>query len=79
MIVAIVLVLLVALVMVTGLGGEHGPGRHLPASGGSEDVGGVGGPAAADEAARTAAVTTLGNVTFESSRGRYEDGMAATS
>lgn len=25
-----VLVLLIAVVLVTGLGGEHGPGRHIP-------------------------------------------------
>jgi hypothetical protein len=29
-IIALVLVLLVAVVLVTGIGGEHGPGRHQP-------------------------------------------------
>jgi hypothetical protein len=29
-IVALVLVMLIAVVLITGLGGEHGPGRHTP-------------------------------------------------
>jgi hypothetical protein len=29
-IIALVLVLLVGIIMVTGIGGEHGPGRHIP-------------------------------------------------
>ncbi|MBI4496381.1 MAG: hypothetical protein HY689_00555 [Chloroflexi bacterium] len=29
-IIAIVLVLLVVVILFTGLGGQHGPGRHLP-------------------------------------------------
>ena len=29
-IVALVLLLLMAIAFITGLGGEHGPGRHLP-------------------------------------------------
>jgi hypothetical protein len=29
-IIVLVLVLLVAIIIATGLGGEHGPGRHLP-------------------------------------------------
>ena len=33
-IVVIVLVLLVIIILATGLGGGHGPGRHLPSSGG---------------------------------------------
>jgi hypothetical protein len=33
-VVVIVLVLLVIISMATGLGGGHGPGRHLPSSGG---------------------------------------------
>jgi hypothetical protein len=32
-IVALVLVLLVGIVIVTGVGGDHGPSRHLPAGG----------------------------------------------
>jgi hypothetical protein len=37
-----VLLLLVAVMLFTGLGGEHGPGRHLPAgSGVSEQRGGA--------------------------------------
>jgi hypothetical protein len=31
-IIVIVLVLLFVVVLVTGLGGEHGPGRHMPSS-----------------------------------------------
>ena len=40
-IIAIVLVLLVAAMMFTGVGGQHGPGRHLP-SGGAPPAGVVG-------------------------------------
>jgi hypothetical protein len=29
-IIALVLVLLIGVIMVTGIGGEHGPGRHIP-------------------------------------------------
>ena len=32
-IVALVLVLLVAVIMATGAGGGHGPGRHMPSGG----------------------------------------------
>jgi hypothetical protein len=32
-IVALVLVLLVVIIMFTGVGGEHGPGRHIPSGG----------------------------------------------
>jgi hypothetical protein len=30
-IIGLVVLLLIAVVLATGLGGEHGPGRHLPA------------------------------------------------
>jgi hypothetical protein len=42
-IIVLVLVLLVGVVLLTGIGGEHGPGRHLPsgAAGGSLAVRGV--------------------------------------
>jgi hypothetical protein len=33
-IIAIVLVLLVVIIMFTGVGGKHGPGRHIPSGGG---------------------------------------------
>jgi uncharacterized cupredoxin-like copper-binding protein len=74
-IIALVLVVLVGIVLATGLGGQHGPGRHLPSGGatdtpatsGGENPGGVGGPAEADEAARTVEVTTLDTMTFEPS------------
>ena len=36
-IVALVLVLLVGIVFITGMGGNHGPGRHMP-SGGTGDT-----------------------------------------
>lgn len=44
-IVALVLVVLVAILIVTGIGGEHGPGRHLSAgnSGGNTPTGSRGG------------------------------------
>jgi hypothetical protein len=29
-IIALILVLLVAIMMFTGIGGDHGPGRHIP-------------------------------------------------
>jgi hypothetical protein len=32
-IVALVLILLVVIILVTGVGGEHSPGRHIPSSG----------------------------------------------
>lgn len=32
-IIVIVLVLLVGIILVTGVGGEHGPGRHIPSGG----------------------------------------------
>lgn len=32
-IIALVLVLLVVIIMFTGVGGEHGPGRHIPSGG----------------------------------------------
>lgn len=74
-IIAIVLVLLVVIMLLFGGGGQHGPGRHTggaggptPPSGGQQNPGGVGGPADADEAARTVEVTTLDAMTFEPSR-----------
>ena len=33
-VIALVLILLVAVVLVSGLGGEHSPGRHLPSADG---------------------------------------------
>jgi hypothetical protein len=44
-IIVIVLALLVVVVLVTGIGGEHGPGRHLP----SGDAGGDTPPASVTE------------------------------
>jgi hypothetical protein len=35
-IIAIILVLLVIAALFTGVGGPHGPGRHLPSSGDTE-------------------------------------------
>jgi uncharacterized cupredoxin-like copper-binding protein len=75
-IIALVLVLLVGIVLLTGIGGEHGPGRHRPSGGatdtppvsGAENTGGVGGPADADKAARTVEVTALDTMLFEPSR-----------
>ena len=32
-IIALVLVLLVVVIMATGVGGDHGPGRHMPSGG----------------------------------------------
>lgn len=37
-IVAIVLILLVVVVFVTGIGGEHGPGRHIPSGDATGDT-----------------------------------------
>jgi len=69
-IIVIVLVLLVGIIMVTGLGGKHGPGRHIPGghtrpSSGQQNTGGVGGPAAASASARTVEATALDTMTFE--------------
>jgi hypothetical protein len=33
-IIALVLVLVIAIIIITGIGGPHGPSRHLPSSGG---------------------------------------------
>jgi len=35
-IIALVLVLLAVVVLVTGVGGDHGPGRHMPSGGPSD-------------------------------------------
>jgi uncharacterized cupredoxin-like copper-binding protein len=76
-IIVIVLVLLGGIIVLTGVGGEHGPSRHTPSgdaggqtrpSNGYENTGGVGRPADADQAARTVAVSTLDTMTFEPSR-----------
>jgi hypothetical protein len=32
-IIALVLVLLVGIMLLTGIGGDHGPGRHMPSGG----------------------------------------------
>ncbi len=37
-IIALVLVLLVAVVLITGIGSEHGPGRHMPSSAADSDT-----------------------------------------
>jgi len=37
-IVALVLVLLVVFVLVSGIGGDHGPGRHIPFGGAGDTV-----------------------------------------
>jgi uncharacterized cupredoxin-like copper-binding protein len=70
------LVLLLATLSLTGVlpggPGGHGPGRHLGGnettpSSGQQNAGGIGGPADAEEAARTVEVTTLDTMTFEPS------------
>jgi hypothetical protein len=69
-IIALVLVLLVVVKLLIG-GGRHGPRRHLGARGdtapssGQQNPGGVGGPADAEEAARSVEVTSLDTMTFE--------------
>jgi hypothetical protein len=37
-IIALVLTLLVVVIMVTGVGGGHGPGRHMPSGGAGGDT-----------------------------------------
>jgi uncharacterized cupredoxin-like copper-binding protein len=84
-IIAIVLVVLVIL-MLTGVFGEgHGPGRHLggapgdtPASSGRKSTGGAGGPAVANEAARTVEVTTLDTMAFKPTRINVSAGETVT-
>jgi len=76
-IIVIVLVLLVGIIMFTGLGGEHGPGRHMPGgdtrpSSGQENTGGVGGPVASSASARTVEVSALDTMAFEPSRRNLE-------
>ena len=83
-IIVIILALLVGIIIFTGIGGQHGPGRHMPSggltspSGGQENSGGVGGPAAADEAARTVEVTALDTMTFEPSKINVSTGETLT-
>lgn len=73
-IIALVLIVVVVVGLITGHlgpGGRHGPGRHLGARGhttpssGRQNLGGVGGPAGASEAARTVEVTTLDSMAFQ--------------
>jgi uncharacterized cupredoxin-like copper-binding protein len=83
-IIVIVLVLLVGIVMVTRLGGEHGPGRHIPGSdaqpsSGPESTGGVSGPAAPSASARTVEVITLDTMNFEPNRINVSAGEMVTS
>jgi uncharacterized cupredoxin-like copper-binding protein len=71
-VIALILIVVVAVQLLLGI--QHGPGIHAPsadagmptptASGGATDVD-VGGPADADEAARTVEVTTLDAMTYE--------------
>jgi uncharacterized cupredoxin-like copper-binding protein len=73
-VIAVVLIVVVAIQLLLGV--QHGPGMHAPpadagaatttASGGATDVR-VGGPADADEAARSMEVTALDTMTFEPS------------
>ena len=83
--IALVLVLLLVVVQFIG-GGRHdsgrhtssgGHGRHTAPSSGHENSG-AGGPAAADEAARTIAVTTLDTMTFAPSRITVSAGETVT-
>lgn len=89
-IMAIVLILAIVIGLLTGVagpGGRHGPGRHLP-SGGSgggtppsserKSTGVVGGPADANEAARTAEVSTLDAMAFEPTRINVSAGETVT-
>jgi uncharacterized cupredoxin-like copper-binding protein len=85
-IIAIVLAVLVVIMLLAG-GGRHGPGRHTSSSGagshgapvsGHQNRGDVGGPAAADEAARTVKVTALDTTKFEPSRINVSAGEAVT-
>ena len=52
-IVALLLVLLVAIILLSGLGGDHGPGRHLPSGAVSDTP-----PAGATENRAPSAVAT---------------------
>jgi uncharacterized cupredoxin-like copper-binding protein len=86
-IIALVLVLLGGIIVLTGVGGEHGPSRHISSgdtggqtrpSSGQENTGGVGGPADAGQAARTVEVTTLDAMTFEPRRIKVSPGETVT-
>ena len=76
----LLVVLLVGIMLLTGVGGDHGPGRHTR----SREVGGltppssVGGPAAWSALARTVEVTTLDTMTFEPSRLTVSAGETVT-
>ncbi len=86
-IIALVLILLVVIIMFTGLGGDHGPGRHVPSgdaggqtspSSGYENTGGIGGPVASSTSARTVEVSTLDTMRFEPSRLNVSVGETVT-
>jgi uncharacterized cupredoxin-like copper-binding protein len=83
-IIVIILALLVGIIIIIGIGGPHGPGRHMPSGGfaapssGQENTGGIGGPAAADEATRTVEVTALDTMTFEPSKINVSTGETLT-
>jgi plastocyanin len=83
-IIALVLVLFFVIRLLLGAGGGHGPGRHLGGDGatapssGQQHPGGVGGPADADQAARTVKVTTLDTMSFEPSRFTVSAGETVT-
>jgi len=76
-IIVIALVLLFVILHLTG-NSLGGPGSHTPPSSGHENTGGVGGPADADEAARTVEVITLDTMTFEPSRINVSAGETVT-
>ena len=64
-IIALVVVVLVGAVQLTGLGGQHGPNRHLPAVGATDPSSSTAGePAVTDQATRTIEVATLDTMTF---------------
>jgi uncharacterized cupredoxin-like copper-binding protein len=83
-IIVIVLVLLIGIIMFTGLGGQHGPGRHMPSGGltlpssGHVNISRIGGPADTALAARTVEVTTLDTMTFEPNRLNVSAGEMVT-
>lgn len=82
-IIVIALVLVFVILKLTGLGGDHGPGRHIPSGDAGGDTpaiefGSVGWPANADETARTVEVTALDTMTFEPSRINVSAGETVT-
>jgi uncharacterized cupredoxin-like copper-binding protein len=85
--IGIVVVVLLVVVSMIIVGGQHGPGLHspsgsdraqIPSASGPSTARGIGGPADADESARTVEVTTFDTMAFEPGTIEVSAGEAVT-